>query len=115
MALAKYELLWIKQSIYELKFVKTSQMKLLCDNQAALHIISYPMFHERIKHIEIYCHFIWEKALSSWIVTSYINSNDQQADILTRSLKDPPINFICNKLGAYDLYTPTWGEVLGYL
>lgn len=57
MTLATYELIWLKQLIQELKFVEVSQMKLLCNNQVALHIASNPMFHERTKHIEIDCHF----------------------------------------------------------
>nr|KYP68390.1 hypothetical protein KK1_022013 [Cajanus cajan] len=40
MALATCELVWMKL------------MKLNCDNQAALHIASNPMFHERTKHYD---------------------------------------------------------------
>ncbi|RVW72973.1 Retrovirus-related Pol polyprotein from transposon RE1 [Vitis vinifera] len=88
--------------IGELRFGKDEQMKLICDNQA-LHIASNPVFHERTKHIEVDCHFIREKIASGCVATSFVNSNDQLADIFTKSLRGPRIKYICNKLGAYDV------------
>nr|KYP33120.1 hypothetical protein KK1_046057 [Cajanus cajan] len=52
------------------------------------------------------CHFIWQKWLSKELITEFISSNDQLADILTKSLRGPRIQFICSKLGAYNLYAP---------
>ena len=41
------------------------------------------------------------------MTTSFVNSNDQLADIFTKSLRGLRIKYICNKLGAFDLYAPT--------
>ena len=103
MALETCELIWLKQLLQELRFGKDGQMTLLCDNQAALHIASNPVFHERTKHIEVDCYFIREKIASGYMTTSFVNSSDQLADIFTKSLRGPRIHFICNKLGAYNL------------
>ncbi|RVX09440.1 Retrovirus-related Pol polyprotein from transposon RE2 [Vitis vinifera] len=106
MALATCELIWLKHLLQELRFGKDEQMKLICDNQAALHIASNPVFHERTKHIEVDCHFIREKIASGCVATSFVNSNDQLTDIFTKSLGGPTIKYICNKLGAYNIYAP---------
>ncbi|RVW72021.1 Retrovirus-related Pol polyprotein from transposon RE1 [Vitis vinifera] len=106
MALATCELIWLKHLLRELRFGKDEQMKLICDNQAALHIASNPVFHERTKHIEVDYHFIREKIASGCMATSFVNSNDQLSDIFTKSLRGPRIKYICNKLGAYNIYAP---------
>ncbi|XP_031101938.1 uncharacterized protein LOC116005841 [Ipomoea triloba] len=106
MELGTCELIWVKQLLIELKLYQPSPMKLICDNQAALHIASNPVFHERTKHIEVDCHFVREKIASGDSVTTFVGSNEQLADILTKSLRGPRIEFISSKLGAFDLYAP---------
>ena len=104
MALANCELIWLKQLLKELRFGNDGQMTLVCDNQATLHIASNPVFHERTKHIKVDYHFIQEKIASGCMTISFVNSSDRLVDIFTNSLRGPRIQFICNKLGAYNLY-----------
>ena len=51
-------------------------------------------------------HFIIEKIASGCMSTSFVNSNDQLANIFTKFLRGPRIKYICDKLGAFDLYVP---------
>ena len=106
MALATCKFIWLKQLLQKLGFGNDEQMTLACNNQTPLHIASNPVFHEKIKHIEVGYNFIREKIVSGCMTTSFVNSNDQLANTFTKSLRGPRIQYICNKLGAYDLYAP---------
>ncbi|CDP17514.1 unnamed protein product [Coffea canephora] len=93
--------------LLEIGFKHKQPMNLMYDNQAAVHITSKPVFHERTKHIEIDCHFIREKLLNGVIKASHVPSVDQLADLFTKSLGDSKVKYIYNKLDAYDIYAPT--------
>ena len=106
MTLTICELIWIKHLLQELRFWKDEQMKLICDNKIALLISYNPVFHGRTKHMEVDCHFMREKIALGCKTTNFVNSNDQLADIFTKSLRGPMIKYICDKLGAFDLDAP---------
>lgn len=54
---ATCELMLFKQLLQQLKLGVVKELKLICDNQAALHIDFVSILHERTKHIEIDCLF----------------------------------------------------------
>ena len=88
--------------------IETSVLaKLWCDNQAAMHIASNSVFHERTKHIEINCHFVREK-IQLWLIsTGYVKTGEQLCDIFTKPLSGDRVNYLCNKLGMINIYAPT--------
>ena len=63
MALAIYELMWLKGLLRELQVNLENPMRLYCDNKAAINIAHNLVQHDRTKHVEIDRHFIKERLI----------------------------------------------------
>ena len=93
------ELAWISRLYEELEVPNITPIPLKCDNMVAIYIASNPVYHERTKHIEIDCHFVREKVQSCLISLPHVSTNDQKADILTKSLPGQKHIDTTSKLG----------------
>jgi len=100
------ELLWLKIILEDLRIKSDAPMRLYCDNKSAISIAHNPVQHDRTKHIEVDRHFIKEKLDSGLICTSYVSSQDNLADILTKGLNSNNFERIVSKLGMENTYSP---------
>ena len=97
------ELIWIKGLLKDLGIETTTPITMHCDNQAAIHIASNSVFHERTKHIEVDCHKVRQVVEQKIILPCYTRSEDQLADIFTKGATTKVCEFIHSKLGLVDL------------
>jgi len=56
------------------------------DNQSSIRLIRNPEFHKRTKHIDVQYHYIREKYEDGEIQVTYVETNNQIADIFTKAL-----------------------------
>lgn len=80
-ALTFCELQWLSYLLHDLGIPHPRPMTLHCDNQVVIYIAANPLFHEKIKHIEIDCRFFCEKLQYELIQTTCVPSAMQLADV----------------------------------
>ncbi len=81
------EAMWLKSLIQEVdKNAKNEPIIIFEDNQSTITFAKNPIQSERTKHIEVRHHYIRQKVAEGKIEVKYMPTEEQIADIFTKSL-----------------------------
>ena len=89
---AANECLWLRQLLSDLLHPQSKATKIMIDNQAAIMLSRNPGYHHKSKHIDVRHHSIRQQQEMKSITLQYIPSNEQPADMLTKSLASPKLH-----------------------
>ena len=96
--------MWMRHLLKELFFEVKLTMSMYCDNQAAIHIASNSVFHEKTKHIEVDYHLIRERIDKVIIATPSVSTGAQLAHMFTKSLFKSRLESLCTSFDCM-IYT----------
>jgi hypothetical protein len=85
---ASQEALWLQQILSEFGFQQQHLTTLWCDNQSAIKLTKDPVQHQCNKHIELHMHFIRNLIHDQVIEVLFFPTEDQVANIFTKSLTE---------------------------
>jgi hypothetical protein len=94
--------LYMKQSLLDYGVV-VDRVPLLCDNESIVKIANNPVQHSRTKHIDIRHHFLGDHVAKGDIVLCGVRSEEQLADILTKSLDENTFCRLRSELNVLDV------------
>ncbi|CAL9023862.1 unnamed protein product, partial [Prunus brigantina] len=98
LAIAATKLAWIRQLFCDLYVSLHIPPLIHCDNISAISLASNPVFHSRMKHLQIDYHFVRERVIRGDLLVQHVSSADQFADILTKGLSTPLFQHQCSNL-----------------
>jgi hypothetical protein len=92
------EAVWIRRLLGGFG-TKLGPLTILCDNQSAIRLVKNPEFHQRTKHIDVKYYFIRNSQEAGEIDISYVNTEQQLADLLTKPLANPRFTRLREEIG----------------
>ena len=84
---------------------------LYCDNMSSIQLANNLVFHARTKHLEVHYHYVREKVLAGEIDLVYVSTQEQVADIFTKSLGAEKLQKFRSAMGVEDFGLSLRGSV----
>ena len=102
-AVGACQAVWLARLLSDIVGVKVQPPVLKMDNQSAIALSKNPVLHDRSKHIDTKFHFIRECVDSGKICLDYASTQEQLADVLTKSLGQARFCELRDKVGVVKL------------
>ena len=100
---AAKEALWLRTFINEVRGMGPAPITINCDNQGAIALAKDNKFHSRTKHIDLRYHFIREAVQDGKITVSYVPTDENVSDILTKALAKSKFHHFVEMLGLREI------------
>ena len=101
------KVLWIRSILQELQIPFEDPIRVFCDNRSTISIAHDSVYHDRIKHVNIYSFYIKEKPDAKILETSFLSSTEQCANIFTKGLPIKAFSKVISMLGMKYIHSCT--------
>ena len=108
--LAICEAVWLKNLLSNLFDLQLDATCIHCDNQSCVKLSENPVFHDKLKHIEIKYHYIRDMVQKGAVKLQYVTIDDQIANVLTKTLAKVKFKHFREKLGILQIEVPSKGK-----
>jgi hypothetical protein len=80
------EIMWVQTLLRELQVSSPSCAKVWVDNMGAKYLSFNPVFHGRMKHMEVDYYFVWEWVSMNLLDVDYVPTEDETTDGFTKAM-----------------------------
>eukprot|EP00253_Pinus_taeda_P005295 PITA_05295 len=96
------EAIWMWKMLVGLFDQRMDPTVIYCDNQSSIKLSENPVFHDRSKHINIWCHHLRDCLARRIMLLQYISTKEQDVDILTKAFSKCKFEFHRDRIGVAD-------------
>ena len=96
------QLLWMQKLLHDYGICQ-KHFTIYCDNTSAINISKNLVQYSRTKHIEIRHHFIRKLVEDGTLTLEFIHTDDQKADLFTKSLDNKHFEFLRQSIGVISI------------
>ena len=93
------QLLWMQKLLLDYSICQ-KHLTIYCDNTSTINISKNPVQHSWTKHLEIRHHFIRELVEDGTLTLAFIHTDDQKADLFTKSLDNKQFELLRQNIGV---------------
>ncbi|MCO5612229.1 hypothetical protein L7F22_066492 [Adiantum nelumboides] len=93
------ECVWLGRLMADLGVGQDTTNTIYTDSQSALAVVRSPIFHARIKHIEVHYHYVKERLSAGEVSLAYVPTQDNLADLFTKALSREKLEDFRKALG----------------